>query len=570
MEEMTLKYPDETICGMLEMACRTYGKATALDFLGKKISFCELEKKINEAARAFLAMGIGKGDRVTVALPNIPQALSCFYGLNKIGALPSMIHPLSAEVEIKQFLEMSDSKAIVALDSFFVKTDAAVRETGGNIKIIVARVQDELGFPKNIAFSVANRKKTPEIPYGANGNIIAWNDFIRAGLNVRASELPASGREDEAAVILYSGGTTGTSKGILLTNRNINALAVQTLAASGFSCIEGFKMLSVMPLFHGFGLGIGIHLPLVFGASCVLLPRFDIKTYADLLVKKRPDFIPGVPTLFEALLRTEKLKNADLSFLKGVFCGGDSLSPELKKKVDAFLKEHGADVQIREGYGTTECVTACCLTPSHYSREGSIGLPFTDTYFVISEVGGTRHLPFGAEGEICLRGPTVMKGYLDNPEETAETLKLHDDGNVWLHTGDLGVIDEDGFVYFRQRIKRMIITSGYNVYPSQIENIIERHEKVLLSCVIGVKDPYKMQAVKAFVVLRPEFSVAAGSPEEEAVKKELLGYCRKHIAKYAVPSSVEIRAELPKTPVGKIAYRELEKECEEFVQNQQK
>jgi long-chain acyl-CoA synthetase len=280
-----------------------------------------------------------------------------------------------------------------------------------------------------------------------------------------------------------------------------------------------------------------------------------LKTYADTLVKKKPDFIPGVPTLFEALLRAEKLRNADLSFLKGVFCGGDSLSVELKKKVDRFLVEHNGKIQIREGYGTTECVTASCLTPPFYSREGSIGIPFPDTYYAICKVGTVEHLPAGDEGEICLRGPTVMKGYLNNPEETAETLKRHDDGNVWLHTGDLGVIDEDGFVYFRQRIKRLIVTSGYNVYPSQLENIIDAHEKVMLSCVIGVPDPYKMQRVKAFVVLKP------GIEPCDAVREELLEYCRENIAKYAIPKEIEFRSELPKTLVGKVAYRELEKEA---------
>jgi long-chain acyl-CoA synthetase len=232
---------------------------------------------------------------------------------------------------------------------------------------------------------------------------------------------------------------------------------------------------------------------LIYGAQCILLPQFSLKAYANVLRKKKPHFIPGVPTIFEALLRSKKLRKTDLSFLKGVFCGGDSLSVELKKKVDAFLKEHNAGVQIREGYGTTECVTASCLTPPDYSREGSIGLPFPDTYYAICKVDSTEHLPWGEEGEICLRGPSVMKGYLDSPEETDRVLKVHDDGNIWLHTGDLGVIDRDGFVYFRQRIKRVIITAGYNVYPSQLENVIDAHEKVMLSCVIGVPDAYKMQ-----------------------------------------------------------------------------
>ena len=355
------------------------------------------------------------------------------------------------------------------------------------------------------------------------------------------------------AVILYSGGTTGVTKGILLSNRNFNALGAQVVATNPMFR-PGDKMLAVMPVFHGFGLGIGIHTALIGGACCILVPKFNVSTYAELLIKKQPNIIPGVPTLFEALLRADKLESADLSCLKGVFCGGDSLSIELKKKVDDFLKAHNASVQIRQGYGLTECVTASCLTPKDYNRVGSIGVPFPDTYYKIVKPGTTEELDANFEGEICISGPSVMLRYVDNPEETANTLRRHEDGRIWLHTGDLGKMDEDGFVFFSQRMKRMIITSGYNVYPGQLENIIDGHEKVLLSCVIGVKDPYKVQKVKAFVVLRPGFEA------NDETKKELLDYCRQHIAKYAMPYDIEFRDELPKTLVGKVAYRILEEE----------
>ena len=369
-------------------------------------------------------------------------------------------------------------------------------------------------------------------------------------------ELPADeGKAGDCAAVLYSGGTTGTAKGIQLSNLNFNALGLQTIAASGYTSVAGMKMLSVMPVFHGFGLGIGIHTALIGGATCILVPQFNVKTYADILVKQKPELIPGVPTLFEALLRAEGLEKADLSFLRGIFSGGDSLSPELKKKVDTFLKEHNCTEQIREGYGTTECVTASCLTPKDYARSGSIGVPFPDTFYKIVATGTTDEVDAGTEGEICISGPTVMLGYMDNPEETAQTLRTHADGKTWLHTGDLGYMDEDGFVYFRQRIKRMLITSGYNVYPSQLENIIDGHEKVLLSCVIGIKDEYRGQRIKAYIVPMP------GIEPTEALKAELLEYCKDRIAKYALPREIEFRTELPKTLVGKVAYRVLEEEA---------
>ena len=466
-----------------------------------------------------------------------------------------MIHPLSAPGEIAFYLNFSHSKAVLTLDQFYGKIDQIRDQLEEPCKVIIARVKDELPSALALAYPMTKAaRKIPKLP--KKGDYIMWNDFIARGKR-RREPLPADDAVPytEGASILYSGGTTGTTKGILLSSLNFNATALQTIAASGCENIAGLKMLSVMPVFHGFGLGIGIHTALVGGARCILVPQFNVKTYAKLLINKKPNFIPGVPTLFEALLRSDMLEDADLSFLVGVFSGGDSLSVELKKKVDAFLKDHKATVQIREGYGTTECVTASCLTPKDYARSGSIGVPFPDTYYKIVAVGTEEEVPANHEGEICISGPSVMLCYVDNPEETAQTLRRHADGRVWLHTGDLGTMDEDGFVYFRQRIKRMIITSGYNVYPSQLENIIDGHEKVLLSCVVGVKDSYKMQKIKAYVVLRP-----AVEPTDE-VRQELMDYCRQRIAKYAMPYEIEFREDLPKTLVGKVAYRVLEEEA---------
>ena len=548
-----LQYPQKTVYEMVKAAAEKFPKNTAYEFMGKKTSFSEFMRHIDDTARAYLALGIQKGDRVTICMPNCPQALNSFYALNRIGAVSNMIHPLSAAGEIKFYLNFSHSKAILTLDQFYGKVASIMPELESkDVKLIVAKVQDELLPHLALGYSLTSARKYPAPP--KNGDYIWWSEFMRVGKK-RNLPLPKDlGKAEDGASILYSGGTTGTTKGILLSNANFNALGLQTIAASGFSPIDGMKMLSVMPVFHGFGLGIGIHTALIGGATCILVPQFNVKTYANLLVKKQPNIIPGVPTLFEALLRAENLENADLSFLKGVFCGGDSLSIELKKKVDAFLEAHHANVQIRQGYGLTECVTASCLTPKDYNRTGSIGVPFPDTYYKIVKPGTTEELDANIEGEICISGPSVMVCYVDNEEETRNTLRRHGDGRIWLHTGDLGKMDEDGFVYFSQRIKRMIITSGYNVYPGQLENVIDGHPKVLLSCVIGVKDAYKMQKVKAFVVLRP------GIEPSDEVKKEILDYCRGHIAKYAMPYDIEFRTELPKTLVGKVAYRVLEEE----------
>ena len=549
----SLEYPHKTMYEMVEAAAKRHPNHVAYVFMGKKTSYTEFMKRIQAAAQGLYKMGIRKGDKVTICMANTPQALDCFYALNRIGAIPNMIHPLSASQEIAFYLNFSKSKAILTLDQFYYKVAEILPQLENPTEILIARVVDELPAPLSALYPLTKSaravKKLPKAGY------TLWYDMVKAGKNTR---LPGQkSRYDSCGAILYSGGTTGTTKGIMLSNLNFNALALQTIAASGFSMeeISNMKMLAVMPVFHGFGLGIGIHTPLVAGGTCILIPQFNVKVYAKTLMKQKPNLIPGVPTLFEALLRTEDLEGADLSFLKGIFSGGDSLSPELKKKVDAFLREHNCSEQIREGYGTTECVTASCLTPKDYARQGSIGVPFPDTYYKIVEPGTTNEVGPNIEGEICISGPTVMLGYMDNPYETANTLRRHYDGRIWLHTGDLGHMDQDGFVYFRQRIKRMIVTSGYNVYPSQLENIIDANDKVLISCVIGVKDPYRVQRVKAYVVPMP------GVEPSEALKQEILDYCSGRIAKYAMPREIEFRKELPKTLVGKVAYRVLEEEA---------
>jgi long-chain acyl-CoA synthetase len=417
-------------------------------------------------------------------------------------------------------------------------------------KLVIGCIKDELNLVMSVGYSLTQGRSIKKVPY--DDKIISWKSFIDGG-RAYTGNYKAEQSADDTAVILFSGGTTGVTKGIELTNLNFNALALQTVAMCN-KPVKHKKMLAAMPMFHGFGLGVCVHTMMVAGGQSVLVPRFNVKDYAGLIKKHKPNYIAGVPTLYEALTRTNYLDGVSLDSLMGVFSGGDSLSVELKKKLDKFLADHGATVRVREGYGTTECVTASCLTPYNVEKEGSIGFPYPDTYYMIARVGTNEEVPYGEDGEICITGPSVMKGYLNRPEENANTLKVHEDGRIWLHTGDLGVMDENGYIYFKQRIKRMIITSGYNVYPSQIENILEAHEAVQLSCVIGVKDPIKVQKVKAFVVLKEGYE-ASGE-----IKESILAHCRANIAKYAMPYDIEFRHELPKTLVGKIAYTELERE----------
>jgi len=544
-----LEYFKGSMFDMVASVAARYPNYVAFDFMGKSTTYAKMIKKIEQCAQALKTIGIRKGDCVTIAMPNCPQAIYMFYAINLIGGIASMVHPLSSEKEIEFYLNESNSITVITLDQFYGKIEA-IRKNTGIVNVILARIKDELAQPLKTGYMITEGYKIAKIPDDAP--VIRWKDFMKLSkccfYNYKIER-----DDNDPAVILYSGGTTGTTKGIMLTNRNFNALAEQVIATNPMFK-PGDKMLAAMPVFHGFGLGVCIHTMLAKGGRCVLVPRFTPKSYSKLITKNRCNFIAGVPTLYEAMLRLPNMENADFSHLKGVFSGGDSLSIELKKKMDKFLADHKATIKVREGYGTTECVTACCLTPVKLQKEGSIGIPFPDTYFKIVKPDTDEELPYGEEGEIVLSGPTVMLGYYNKPEETAKTLRRHADGLTWLYTGDLGCMDDQGFVYFRGRIKRMIVTSGYNVYPAQLENILDAHEKVQMSCIIGVPDPYKMQKVKAFVMLRPGYE-----PTQET-KDELLAYCRKYIAKYAMPYDIEFRNELPKTLVGKVAYRVLEEE----------
>jgi long-chain acyl-CoA synthetase len=546
---MHLEYFTGTMYEAVKNVADKYPNNIAFDFMGKSTTYRQLISQIEQCAKSLKTIGIRQGDAVTIAMPNCPQAIIMFYAVNLVGGVANMIHPLSSENEIQFYINESKSVTVITLDQFYGKIEA-IRKNICAVNIIIASIRDALSKPVKAGYMITEGRKIKKIPDDAP--VIRWKSFLQLGRSC-FWDYKVPRKADDTAVILYSGGTTGKTKGILLTNYNFNALAKQIVATNQMFR-PGDKMLSAMPLFHGFGLGVCIHSMLASGGRCILVPRFTAQSYAKLITKYKCNFIAGVPTLYEALLRLPSMNGADLSCLKGVFSGGDSLSVELKKKFDKFLYDHHAVIQIREGYGTTECVTASCLTPTHMAKEGSIGLPFPDTYYKIVKPNTNEEVPYGEEGEIVLSGPTVMKGYLNHDQETAQTLRIHADGLTWLYTGDLGYMDSDGFIYFRGRSKRMIITSGYNVYPAQLENILDANELVHMSCVIGVPDSYKMQKVKAFVMLKP------GIPATDATKQKILAYCRKNIAKYAMPYDIEFRDDMPKTLVGKVAYRVLEEE----------
>ncbi|MBQ6928251.1 MAG: AMP-binding protein, partial [Oscillospiraceae bacterium] len=369
-----MEYFQGSMVEMLENQAKLRPNGVAFDFMGKSATSKEMVANIEKCARSLRTIGVRENDRVTIAMPNCPQAIYMFYGVNMIGAVANMVHPLSSEKELEFYINESESVTVVTLDQFYHKFEA-IRENTCVVNVVIARIRDALSKPLRVGYMLTEGRKIKKIPEDAP--VIMWDEFMRLGKACFWNYKVKRTAGDPAA-ILYSGGTTGTTKGILLTNLNFNALSAQIIATNPMFR-PGDKMLSAMPLFHGFGLGVCIHSMLAQGGRCILVPRFTAESYSRLITKYRCNFIAGVPTLYEALLRLPNMEKADLSCLKGVFSGGDSLSVELKKKFDRFLYDHKAVIQVREGYGTTETVTACCLTPITKAKEGSIGIPVPDT-----------------------------------------------------------------------------------------------------------------------------------------------------------------------------------------------
>jgi len=549
-QEWSVDIPNISIYEHMSKNASSYLDVVAFNYFGRTMKYKEFLKQIDLCARAFRSHGIRKGDVVTICMPNTPEGVICFYALNKIGAISNMIHLLSGEKEIKEYLNSTGSVMLVMIDLCYEKIKNIIKETGV-YKTVVVSVKDSMPFLMGMGYSFTQGLKIERPKHSSE--YIYYKEFLLSGYNYNGN-CDFEHSKDDIAVILHSGGTTGSPKGILLTNGNFNALAMQ--AKTVFKRVEvGDKCLTIMPIFHGFGLGVSIHCPLSLGITCILVPRFDSRKFDKLLKKYTPNVLLGVPTLYEALVNTNNT-NLDLSYLKYVISGGDCLSSTLERKINVYLQKCGCREKINQGYGMTECLAAVALSYDKASREGSIGIPFPGNYFKLVKPGTQEEVADGEDGEICVSGPTVMVGYLNNEKETNEVLQIHKDGMVWMHTGDIGCINEEGILYYKQRLKRMIISSGFNVYPSYVESVIEEHEAVLKCSVIGIPHPYKVEVPKAYIVLKNGFNPGLN------VKSSIKKHCEKNLSKHSIPYEFEFRKSLPKTLIGKIDVRKLKEESE--------
>lgn len=527
-----------------------YKDNIAIDYYGTKMTYTEFYKSIDKCAKAFRSQGIRRGDVVTVLSANIPEAVISFYALNKIGAVANMVHPLSAENEIKEALQRYSTVMLVAMDITYSKIKNILEETDV-YKTIIISAKDSMNTIMKVGYEITQGHKV-EKPKKSE-DYIYWKDFIKLGEKYSKDKVAVETKRDTPAVILHSGGTTGTPKGIVLSNGNFNAATIQAEKALP-DLDRNDVILAIMPIFHGFGLSVSITDAFAVGAKVVLVPTFKASEFDKLLSKYSPSVLVGVPTLFEALTTNERMNKVNLSNLKYVIGGGDTLSKKRVENINKFLHEHGANTNFTQGFGMTEAVACVSFDLKFASRPGTVGIPWPGTYVQITKPGTDEEVPIGEDGEICISGPTVMLGYYNNEKETNEALHIHKDGNVWLHSGDIGSIDKDGFISYKQRLKRMIVTSGYNVYPSQIEEVLEKHPAVMDSSVIGIPHPYKVEVAKAYIALKP------GYRDTPKLREELDELCKKNLAKYSIPKEYEFRKSLPKTMIGKVDFRKLQQE----------
>lgn len=546
-EELKFKIPNKTMYDFVLESSNKYPNNTAYEYFGKKTKYKKFVKQIDKSCKSFLYYGVKKGDIVTICMPNTPEVLIALYALNKIGAIAHMIHPLSAEEEIKDSVNDTNSKILIIIDMCYIKLENIIDKTKLE-NVIFVSAANSMNLFMHIGYNLTKKRKYKKYPHLKK--YLSWTKFVTKSYKIKKVKKPLLDK-NTPAVILHSGGTTGKPKYVVLTNKAFNVSAIQEKIALK-QLKPGDSTLAIMPNFHGFGLSVCMHTPLSFGFYTILVPQFDARKFDCLINKTKPTTILGVPTLYEALINSHNVKNLDLSYLKYIVSGGDQINETLEKRINEYLKNHNCKNKITQGYGLSEGLAAVTLCYDDKQKEGSIGIPLPRNHIKIIDTSTRETVDYDKVGEICVTGPTLMKGYLNNLKETNEALQVHKDGYVWLHTGDLGHMDKDGFLFYDQRIKRMIVTSGYNVYPSHIEEVIEKHPDVLQCTVVSMPHPYKINVPKAFIVLKD------GKQANILKKLSIKEYCKKNLAHYMCPYKYVFRKSLPKTRLGKVDFNSLQ------------
>ena len=522
--DISLKYPDYP----------------ALEYFDKVYTYKELIDNIDKAAVALNQINVVENECVTICMPNVPEAIFVIYAVNKIGAICNIIHPLSKQEDIKKAMDEVNSTVLFTTDATYQQVKDLDIKT-----VIACNVSNSMPALLRFLYNTKNKKN---MKY--KEGIMQWKEFERLGNSVVNTHVNRS--QNDPAVIIYSGGTTGKTKGIVLSNLCFNSISKQC----EYVCKEakaGYSILSALPIFHGFGLCVCIHVPLSIGLKCILIPKISMSKMNKTIKNKKPNLLPVIPSMLNCIINNKKLGPKSFESVKVILSGGDYLSSDLRDKVEEYFRSCGSIAKIQVGYGLSEATAFISATCESVKDRDNIGIANPDNIIKIFEPYTDIEKGYDEVGEICVKGPSVMLGYVNQDSETENVLRKHYDGDVWLHTGDLGYLNKDGVLHYSSRLKRMIISSGYNIYPLELEEIISKCKYVDSCIVVGIKHKIKQEVAKAVIVLKKEYEPTY------KIKEEIKKYCEEHIVKYAIPYEYEFRNSLPITKIGKINYRELQK-----------
>ena len=541
--------PEQTIYDYIKEVCQSRPNGKAIYYYGTSVTYGEMLKKIDQAAEAYYALGVREGDYVSFLTVTLPEAIYSMYGLNKIGAVGNFIDPRMDVQRILDAIEGVKSKVLVTIDLAWPKV-VWLRNKLKQDYIVSISANDSLSLIAK-AYRTLTTKDKPQVPYDGK-TVLRWKDLMAQG---KGGAKQVAFKKDSVATITYTGGTTGTPKGVMLTNDGMNCMA-QSFAFSGVDYQHGERFLEIMPIFASYGVGCGIHMPFAMRQENVIIPKFTPDELGALIKKYRPNHMMGVPSFYERIMHSKDLWDMDLSFLKTTGCGGDTMNPGLEERFNKFMKEKGGLYNLSQGYGLSEMTGAATCCYSHVYKDDSSGIPLFCNSVGIFDPETGEELDYGKEGEVCLTGRGMMLGYHNNPEETDKIIRTHADGTKWIHSGDIGYMDEDGFLYIRGRIKQIIIKfDGHKVFPVQIEGIINRHKAVAACTVVGIQDPDHAQGSVPLGVVELKKDIPA--EQKETIRKEILQMCDELLEERGKPSDVTFIDEMLHTALAKHDYRAL-------------
>ena len=543
----SIDYPKGSMYELISIISKTYPHDPAYQYFGKKISYKEFNEEIISCAKGLKEIGVKKGDIISICMANTPEAIILFYAVNMLGGVANMIHPLASVDEMKLYFQKSNSKYVLTLDLVYEKMKQLDQDLNLE-KIIISKINNKMPSYMSLLYQIT--KKPPKIKY--DNKVISFKTLNKLGIKTKLpTKIKVRAKDD--AVIMYSGGTTGNPKGVVLTNLNINAMCLQAYTAF-YPVSQKDSVLAVLPIFHNFGLAVSVHSFLAHGLKITLVPGFNAKDFGKLILKNKPNFIFGVPTMYEALINSNIKKKDYLKSVHTVVVGGDTLTQELGDRLIKYLQSKGCRGIPRMGYGLSEISGACTLAPRNFFKEGVMGIPFPDMLIKIVDPVTYEELAPGEIGEICVYGPTVMSRYLNDIRETKNVMRKHNDRKTWFHTGDMGYMTEDGMFYFKSRIKRMIVSNGYNIYPQYLETQLKKHPAIEDCVVVGVPHKYKQMVPNAYIKLNKDFL------ETDLLKDEIKDFADKRINKYEKINEFVYVDEFPETLMGKVAFMELGKD----------